>query len=65
MSEVNKTNKKVQFTLISNAPLTIEDAQNFQTAHGYIPAGYGLYDFKCESVDDKYHVSWNCNTSCD
>lgn len=57
----------IYFMAHSSSEITPELAKKAQADLGYMPQGYGFYDFRveCDPVLFRYKATWKCQASCD
>lgn len=57
------------FLAVSEKPITRVEAAEAQSRLGFIPAGYGLFDFETQAVATangvRHIAEWRCSASCD
>lgn len=62
----NGISGRVYFSVITDEPLSREDAGKVQAMTGYHPAGYGFFSLNSEKTDNgQYNNRWTCAASCD
>lgn len=62
---VRKSYRQIDFRALSEEPITEDQAIEAQITAGYMPQGYGFYDFKVSMRGDYYEATWNCFASAD
>lgn len=62
---VSKGAHTIYFKANSEDPITEDLALQAQVKAGYMPQGYGFYDFKVSLREDGYEATWNCQASAD
>ena len=62
----NSRSSKINWNVISDNEISIEEAVAIQISKGYHPNGYDFMHFSCERHDDgKFESAWFCYASCD
>lgn len=51
---------QINFKARSEEPITEDLAMEAQSKAGYMPQGYGFYDFKVIQKEEGYEATWNC-----
>lgn len=62
---VTKSYRQIDFRASSEDPITEDQAIEAQITAGYMPQGYGFYDFKVTRKEEGYEATWNCFASAD
>lgn len=56
---------RINFKLVSDKMITVQEALAEQVARGYDPRGYGFYRFEVTKIGTQFVATWNCSGSCD